>query len=557
MFRKDPSHDQRKCKPRALRRRGGLTETGYQQLEARQLLAVAKVSLKSGLLSILSDHAATNVQLSISGSKLVVADQVTGKSWKYNQSKVQSINFQGGNGDDRFVSLATSIPVTARGGAGNDQLFGGSGNDELYGDAGNDTLHGLAGSDRLFGGIGSDVLSAGAGDDYVWGDLGNDWIYGGGGHDRLMGDSGNDRIFGDDGNDILWGGDGNDTLVGNLGDDQLVGGLGDDHLNGQAGLDRLWGQEGNDTLIGIDGGTSDYLEGGVGRDVIWRDRMGASSDYSPGLIAEDKAHDVWEFDNGADLTLDGDRIADPALRSGLVYKNFSGPLFSSSGPQLTDTLQGSLGDCYLIAGLGAMAYDVPQTLRANMVDFNDGTYGVCLGGEYYRVDGDLPAISVTAATPAFAKLGAEGSLWVAIAEKAFTHYRSSADSYVSIESGWQWEVYLAFGAVEGGHRPFTSFSSAAQLVNQLHFHWSLYHSTSIGFVGLVSNSFGLIMNHAYVVHSFQWNSAGAITSVTLRNPWGVDGSSRDSNAYDGLVTLTADELFALRGNCWINTGRFA
>ena len=567
MSRRDQAHPDSRRKPKARCRKKTGGTTHYETLEARQMLAVAKVSLKSGLLSILSNNTNTSVELSYSGSKVVVSDLSSGKSWKYSQTKVQSISFQGGDGNDRFISLASGIRVTARGGGGNDVLQGGSGDDFLYGDWGSDSLLGLAGNDSLFGGADADWISAASGDDRIfgeggddraWGGLGNDLMFGGAGNDQFVGDEGNDRLFGETGNDILWGSDGADLLIGSLGDDQLVGGLGNDQLNGQAGNDRLWGQEGNDTLIGIDGLFAEYLEGGTGRDVIWRDAAFGNADTAWGNTAEDKVHDVSRFDNNADLTLDGDRIADPALHGNFVYKSFSGKLFSSTGPQATDAIQGSLADCYLIAGLSAMAMDTPWTLQANMVDFNDGTYGVCLDNDYFRVDGDLPVASASSVTPAFAKFGAEGSLWVAIAEKAFAHHRSLDNSYRAIEFGSQVEIYQAMGSLSTDDYGFNVFSNATQLANQLFALWNNYRAVCVNFNGpRPTNTFGVVMGHAYTVYSFQRNSAGQVTGVTLRNPWGFDGSSRDSNPNDGLVTLTPDELFALRSVGSITAARFA
>lgn len=46
------------------------------------MLAFANVSLKSGLLSILSNDTNTSVELSQAGSKVVVSDLTAGKSWK-------------------------------------------------------------------------------------------------------------------------------------------------------------------------------------------------------------------------------------------------------------------------------------------------------------------------------------------------------------------------------------------------------------------------------------------------------------------------------------------
>src|SRR5207249_2503901 len=100
---------------------------------------------------------------------------------------------------------------------------------------------------------------------------------------------------------------------------------------------------------------------------------------------------VAAFDNGADRTLDGDRLSDPAVKIGDTYETFAGrPLFGSQGPTVNDIQQGVLGDCWVLAGLGAVAKADPNVIKADVVDFGDGTYGVHLGNGFYRVDNDLP-----------------------------------------------------------------------------------------------------------------------------------------------------------------------
>jgi Ca2+-binding RTX toxin-like protein len=89
-------------------------------------------------------------------------------------------------GDDRVhVARSVRVPVTMRGGGGDDTLIGGSSADKLVGGRGNDKLVGGRGNDQLYGGIGDDVLLGGRGDDQ---------LYGGSGTDRLVGGPGNDTI---------------------------------------------------------------------------------------------------------------------------------------------------------------------------------------------------------------------------------------------------------------------------------------------------------------------------------------------------------------------------
>jgi Ca2+-binding RTX toxin-like protein len=91
-----------------------------------------------------------------------------------------------GGGDDQVsVAKAISIPVTMRGGSGDDVLVGGSGPDKLIGGAGDD---------RLVGGLGADVLYGGSGEDTLLGGPGSDMLHGGPGYDVLSGGPGADEV---------------------------------------------------------------------------------------------------------------------------------------------------------------------------------------------------------------------------------------------------------------------------------------------------------------------------------------------------------------------------
>ncbi len=465
-------------------------------LEAREVPSVTSVWLGGSTIYVKSDNVSTQARVNQAGPNYVITDSINGRTWSFAANRVNSVEFHGGNGNDDFRDFVSHLTVRMWGGAGNDYLQGFNGNDYFDGGAGNDTIRCYGGNDVAFGG------------------------------------TGNDTILGMDGNDLLFGGDG------------------DDHLNGGAGNDYLWGQNGNDVLIAIDSGTGDYVEGGAGRDAFWVDQNGSARDRVSGATSADWLQSVTSFANRADRTLNGDRIADPALTSGMRYQRFDGrPLFSSAGPKMDDIQQGYLGDCYLLAGLGAVALDNPTLLKSYVVDFDDGTYGVRLGDNFYRVDSDLPVKS--SGGLAYAGLGVENSLWVAVVEKAFAQYRTGANSYASIESGNPVEVNVALGSAGAGIKLFTNYSNPTQLLNDIYQRWSGDQSVSLEFYGLgrTASTAGLplIMSHAYTVVRFNRDSAGHLVSVVLRNPWGYDGISTDSNPRDGLVTVTASQIHRLAG----------
>ncbi|HVY77270.1 MAG TPA: hypothetical protein VG898_02060 [Solirubrobacterales bacterium] len=98
---------------------------------------------------------------------------------------VAGFEVNAGPGDDSIsVSSAIGLPVTMRGGPGNDTLIGGNGPDKLLGGEGNDKVVGRGGDDLLFSGPGHDELLGGAGND----------VLRGGSSDTLRGGSGNNTL---------------------------------------------------------------------------------------------------------------------------------------------------------------------------------------------------------------------------------------------------------------------------------------------------------------------------------------------------------------------------
>lgn len=101
-------------------------------------------------------------------------------------SQISGFTINSDGGDDQVrVAREITIPVTLRGGGGNDLLVGGSGNDRLNGGEGNDRLIGGAGDDVISGSVGDDVLIGGGGDDTLRGGPGNDVLKGGPGINQL------------------------------------------------------------------------------------------------------------------------------------------------------------------------------------------------------------------------------------------------------------------------------------------------------------------------------------------------------------------------------------
>lgn len=312
----------------------------YNTLEQRHLLA--SVSFDAGLarLNIVGTADNDEVEVSSSGSDLLISDQVS--VFTYDIFSVQEIWFTAGAGDDVFRNF-TSIRSHVEGHDGDDTIEGGTGDDFLRGGPGNDTIYGGAGSDQIFGHDGNDLINGGAGNDNVRAGYGDDYVVGGDGDDVLFGDWGSDTIFGDAGDDILYGATGEDILKGGVGNDRLYGQHGDDEIRGGDGIDRLRGGPGEDYLYGGDG--NDYLQGDQENDYIWgeagSDRLygftgdnylsgGSGDDFLYGYDGIDELHG----DDGADVLRGG-------ASNDLLY-----------GGDGDDYIRAELGDDVVHAGAG-------------------------------------------------------------------------------------------------------------------------------------------------------------------------------------------------------------
>ena len=355
------------------------------------------------------------------------------------------------------------------------------------------------------------------------------------------------------------------ALHGGAGDDVLSGGAGADRLYGGDGADVLSGGDGDDVLVTLGGGAADVASGGLGRDSFWLDKgklADGAPDVTPDETLSGSVHRVGSFYASAALptavraatrvvALDGADLPDPLVSDpAFVYHRFADhPLFSAAGPSGDDVVQGSLGDCYFLSVLLSTAELDPTRIRDSVVDLGDGTYAVQFGmgksKKTVRVDADLP-LWIDGETPAYAGLGADGSMWVAVMEKAFASYRKGgARGYAGLDAGWMKETYNLLGSPSRTARSNSSDLLIHYIQSELAAGRSVTYATSV----TPSAGAPLVGGHAYAVEGVNLDGAGNPVSIRLRNPWAVDGAGNDGSD-DGYVTVTAHEALAsLMGVC--------
>ncbi len=229
---------------------------------------------------------------------------------------------------------------------------------------------------------------------------------------------------------------------------------------------------------------------------------------------------VRDLENKWFLGLDHPNVTVGSYNGG-TYQVATGLLFGAGGPVYTDIQQGNVGDCYLLAALGATAARSPQAIRNMFTDNGDGTYSVRFynngAPEYVTVDRSLPGGgNVFASTN-------PGSVWVALAEKAFVEINESGwlnttiaglNSYSAIDGGNDW---TALNAINGRTASGGGLSSAASgaLVDIA---WTTGQAVVLYTTGMPYSAL-VVSDHIYAVVGYN----AATNLYILYNPWGNNG----------------------------------
>lgn len=155
---------------------------------------------RNGTLEIAGGNGHDAVELSRSGSDLLVRLNGTTRRYTYQSVRRIAIDLLGG---DDVLSIAPGArinrPMAVLGGRGLDQITTGQAADFVDAGAGNDTIVNLAGDDTIFGNGGADRISGSAGNEVILPGAGDDIVFAADGFDRVFDlQSFETILFGDD-----------------------------------------------------------------------------------------------------------------------------------------------------------------------------------------------------------------------------------------------------------------------------------------------------------------------------------------------------------------------
>lgn len=235
-------------------------------------------------------------------------------------------------------------------------------------------------------------------------------------------------------------------------------------------------------------------------------------------------------------------------RDEYAYQTVAGSLFSSGGtPRYSDVRQGSLSDCYLLAGMAVMALRRPQNVVDAFIANDDETFTVRFfpdangNADYVTVSRNLPVDSLSRLV--FASTGRHATdssqpMWVALWEKGFVqanesgrYGRTSTDNdYRAIELGWSLQAIRHLSALQGQWAETTFAAASRAFVDDK----LVVPSTPTSFgnddagEAITTNRFGLHAGHVYVVIDRRVERVTPprgrprnVEKLLIFNPWGT------------------------------------
>ncbi len=243
--------------------------------------------------------------------------------------------------------------------------------------------------------------------------------------------------------------------------------------------------------------------------------------------------------------------------SSYTYRLTSGSLFQN-GIAYTDINQGSVGDCYFLAGLANTALRSSTTIQNMFIDNGDDTYTVRFynGGvaDYVTIDKYLPTTSWNSFIYAHQSRSDWGyyndstnELWVMLAEKAYAQMNESgwlqgaasgiyANSYSAITAGYGGGAIEDITGLETTYDGLTTGDFTA-IVNA----YSLGKMVYFGSKDVPVNS-NIVGGHGYILVDYNVSTQVFV----LYNPWGEYASQ------PGHVYLSINDL-AANYNGWYRT----
>ena len=246
-------------------------------------------------------------------------------------------------------------------------------------------------------------------------------------------------------------------------------------------------------------------------------------------------------------------VADPAPRaehSSATLKRLSGVLWSGTAPEVTDVVQGVIGDCFLAAAVASTAHVQPEVLQRMVEDHGNGTYTVTFKAK--NTSGKFEDKEVTVDADLYTRggrllygastdggKGTQELLWPII-EKAYAAWKG--EGYGKLDGGSPREAMEAIWGREAVSR-FVSKDKLSEVWENMRASLAARLPVTAGssFDPELQKQTGVVDGHAHtVLRAFERDG---VRYVTVREPYGRFEPKGDG-VKDGTFTLSMDAFAA-------------
>ena len=203
--------------------------------------------------------------------------------------------------------------------------------------------------------------------------------------------------------------------------------------------------------------------------------------------------------------------------------------------ELNDVTQGQVGDCFILAGIGAIANKHPESIRDIIKDKGDGNYEVRLYGQGIAGGFEETPVTVNGKLigDGHAKYGdtmkvdgkVQKEAWTVLIEKAYI--QGNVGSYKTANKGGSARQVMTALTGREAETKINADLSAADFAQLLKSNRAIVLSTpdkaseiASGKMRSKFQEYKLVENHAYVLQDVKTNKEGKEVAV-LYNPWGT------------------------------------
>jgi len=217
-----------------------------------------------------------------------------------------------------------------------------------------------------------------------------------------------------------------------------------------------------------------------------------------------------------------------------------------------DPIQGSVGNCWLIAAMAAVAWADPYSIVSRVRPMDENEHDRMNAIQFYSVPSSHNAptmrVELTPKTLVdsyggwipYCRCSDEGEIWPEVYEKAFAKWASQDPTDEPDITSTAYGDPGAALAQLNGKTPYWYYTwdnSPDQL-------WGIVRENSVAFKtvnpmtawtfgsGDQYNGSNIVANHAYTILGWAWNNGKQY--IVLRNPWGFDEPA-GLNTYQGML----------------------